>query len=131
MSEEINFREHSITNNDLPEDKKAILESAMESAMMKTASFRTSGNYQQPYPSPLLNLSDMEIPERMVELFKWCKYFYMFDPIIAGAINSLSTFPVTDVILTDIVEYKNNQKDSDQMKLYKIFFLIKFISTSY
>ncbi len=103
--------------NLLDETKKKILETEKENAvnMIKTASFREG--LQDPYPSPFLNLSDLKIPERAVEIFKWCRYFYMFDPLVAGAINSLATFPVTDVYLEDIDD--DDEEESEMLKTYK------------
>lgn len=89
---------------------------AVESnGMIKTASFK--GDMQDPYPSPFLNLSDMNLPRSTIEIFKWCKYYYTFDPLISGAINALATFPVTEVSLED----KNNKqrKNSDSSKVYE------------
>jgi len=100
-------------------DKKAMLEkelnAAIEGSQEKVASFR--GNMQNPYPSPFLNLSDMQLPESTIDVFKWCKYYYTFDPLISGAINALATFPVSEVTLEDD-ENKSKEK-SDSVKLYE------------
>jgi hypothetical protein len=96
-------------------------ESALGNAMMKIASF--DGKVQDPYPSPFLNLADTQIPRTTTEIFRWCKYFYTFDPLIAGAINALSTFPITEVYLQDRDSDTNRGEESDTVKLYKrIFF---------
>lgn len=94
-----------------------------EEGMTKFASFR-QGMMQDPYPSPFLNLSDTHIPNRMSDLFELCRYFYMFDPLIAGAINSLATFPVTNVFLDESkiaqkAKKDGDKNDSDQLKTYK------------
>ena len=101
---------------DLSEERQAMVRNAKEDAMMKVASF--DGSHQDPYPSPFLNLSDTQIPRTTVEIFRWCKYFYMFDPLISGAVNALATFPVTEVYLED----KNAKDDNDEtptLKTYK------------
>jgi len=100
-----------------------------EEGMSKFASFRQN-LVQDPYPSPFLNLSDTKIPNKMSELFELCRYFYMFDPLIAGAINSLATFPVTNLYLdeskmADKAKVGADGKktgvkdDSPQLKTYK------------
>ena len=88
---------------------------AIEEAQEKIASF--NGQMQNPYPSPFLNLSDMQLPQSTIEVFKWCKYYYTFDPLISGAINALATFPVTEIHLED--EEGKNQEKSEQTKLYE------------
>lgn len=98
--------------------KEAFLESEKSKAidMVKVASYR--GTSQDPYPSPFLNLSDTKIPETSQQIFQWCKYFYMFDPLISGAINALAAFPVTEVYLEDL-ENKNDDAESSVLKEYE------------
>lgn len=95
-------------------DKAAFLKEERDKALVKLASFNQ--NYQNPYPSPFLNLSDMQLPKSTIETFKWCKYYYTFDPIIAGAINALANFPVTEVMFEDD---NNTKKSKEDIKLYK------------
>lgn len=88
---------------------------------------------QRPYASPMLTLSDMKMPKTTTEFFKWCKYYYTFDPLISGAINACSTFPVTDIYLEDsaanqAIQAKQTSENSDdsiqqtasdELKLYQ------------
>jgi hypothetical protein len=85
--------------------------------MVKTAGFNSMK--QDPYESPFLNLSDTKIPDTSREIFQWCKYYYMFDPLISGAINALANFPVTEVYLEDIDDKLAGQGDSDIFKTYE------------
>ena len=95
----------------------------------------TSGIMQPPYSAPFITLSDTKLPQTSLEIFKWCKYVFMFDPLISGAVNALATFPVTEINLEDM-EDKPEQKmqdakntttsdsdnvddDSDDLKLYR------------
>lgn len=93
----------------LAEEKMKAVEGA---GMVKTAAFR--GDMQDPYPSPFLNLSDMNLPRSTIEIFKWCKYYYTFDPLISGAINALASFPVTEVTIED-----TDNTNSEQAKIYR------------
>lgn len=89
------------------------------------------GNFvQRPYTSPMLTLSDYKLPKSTPEFFKWCKYYYTFDPLIAGAINAMSTFPVTEMYLEDMAAnqgdgtvddrgVRGSDDESDTLKLYK------------
>ena len=95
------------------------------------ASFSSSSNViQRPYTSPMLTLSDFKMPKTTTEFFKWCKYYYTFDPLIAGAINACSTFPITEIYLEDMVANEGDGRvsdegiqgedgESDTLKLYK------------
>ncbi len=107
-------------------EKAKILKEAKVKAwegIPKVASFAMKD--QDPYPSPYLNLSDYQIPRNMVEVFKWCRYFYKFDSLIGGAVNALARFPVTDIILEDmeaLPEGWDQRKDSPTLELYRQVF---------
>ena len=70
---------------------------AYPSASMRNTSYRN-------YRSSFLTLADFEIPSDYRDIFKWCRWFFKFDPLIGGAVRSLATFPVTDYILNDTTE---------------------------
>lgn len=76
------------------------------------------GATQSPYPSPFLTLSDLKIPNSAIEIFQWCRYTYMFDPLISGAINALSSYPITEVSLEDRSN-KNTDEQSSMLKFYE------------
>lgn len=91
-------------SNSNTKSKEDMLKEEKQAAMEKVASVYTTGYGQQvqaPYPSPYVTLSDMSIPNKMSELFKMCKWYNMFDPLVAGAINALATFPITEVYLEE------------------------------
>lgn len=97
-------------------NKEELIKSEKQEAIEKVASVYSLGYgqvAQQPYPSPFITLSDMSIPNKMSELFKMCKYYYTFDPLVSGAINALSSFPVTEIYM----EESNNAKKMLQKKM--------------
>lgn len=102
-------------SNDVSFDKQAFLEEEKERAMEKVASINMT-NMQPRYNSPYVTLSDMRIPTQMKELFGMCKYFYMFDPIIAGGVNALATFPVTEVIVEESNEARLQMANEEDKK---------------
>lgn len=101
-------------------EKLAILQNEKQEALVKLASFNVQA--QEPYPSPFLNLSDTHIPKTTSEIFRWCKYFFTFDPLIAGAVNALAAFPITEIYIED-KENSTTNEESDTLKTYKrVFF---------
>lgn len=125
------------SSNDVPPpnqmsmfDKNAFLKNAKENyvnGFEKTASydgpvdsgalagFSSSSNViQRPYTSPMLTLSDFKMPKSTNEFFKWCKYYYTFDPLIAGAINACATFPITEIYFEDMVANEGEGEISDE-----------------
>lgn len=109
-------------NNDSRMDKMR----AKQELIIKTAA--ATEIQQKNYGSPFLSLSDMNMPTRMNDLFKWCKYFYTFDPIIHGAVNALASFPVTPLSLEESNEYLNeDRKVGEQRSLVKESDLMKSV----
>lgn len=106
-------------------EKQKILKEAKDSAWQgipKTASIYMKE--QDPYPSPYLNISDYQMPKSMVEIFKWCRYFYKFDSLIGSAVNSLARFPVTDILFEDMeaaAESNNNNPTSTESPTLKLY----------
>lgn len=98
----------------LPEkmNKEQYLKTMKEKAIEKTAAASSIG--PQGGMSSFLNLSDLSLPDNMTELFQWCKYFFMFDPIIHGAINALATFPVTPITLEETDEWVEKRKEASK-----------------
>jgi hypothetical protein len=85
-----------------------------ENSMVKVAhpsSSMTNHSYRQ-YRSSFLTLSDMQIPDDYREIFRWCRYFFKFDPLIGAAVRSLAVFPVTDWILNDTEDSNDDDIDT-------------------
>lgn len=100
-----------------------------------------NGNHlqQDPYVNSYMSLMDTKIPQKMSELFKLCRYFYLFDPLVAGGVNALAGFPVTEIYMEESNEARlamaekakaeqdetkssldpSVTEESDQLKTYK------------
>lgn len=74
----------------------------------------TNNSYKQ-YRSSFLTLGDMQIPDDYKEIFKWCRYFFKFDPLIGAAVRSLATFPITDWILNDTEKADQNDVETEDV----------------
>ena len=90
------------------------------------SSSMTNNSYKQ-YRSSFLTLGDMQIPNDYKEIFKWCRYFFKFDPLIGAAVRSLATFPITDWMLDDTEKADANdiqtedQNSEDPSETYKFY----------
>lgn len=73
--------------------------------------YKSSGRTKKSlYPSPFFSLSDFYLPTNIKDMFNWCKYFFMKDPIIGGVIPKLAQYPVTDFtyhVEDDVKEHKD------------------------
>ena len=104
-------------------EKAKILKTAKEDALHSLPKIASAYIREQaPYDTPYLNLSDMQIPQNMTEVFKYCRYFYKFDSLVGAAVNSLARFPVTDIIYEDMELLPKNwdpKQDSPTLDLYR------------
>lgn len=70
-------------------------------------------SYRQ-YRSSFLTLGDMQIPDNYRDIFRWCRYFFKFDPLVGAAVRSLATFPVTDWVLHDTKESDTKEAEDEE-----------------
>ncbi len=51
------------------------------------------------YPSPFFDIAHTYYPATVKALFKWCRYYFLTNPIINATAFKLSEYPVTDIII--------------------------------
>src|SRR5271169_3273814 len=51
------------------------------------------------YPSPFFDVAHTYLPVTVKGLFKWCRYYFMTNPLINATVFKLSEYPVTDIII--------------------------------
>jgi hypothetical protein len=51
------------------------------------------------YPSPFFDLSSTYLPRNVRELFRYCEYYFMTNPLINAVISKMSEYPVTEITL--------------------------------
>lgn len=83
----------------------------------------TMSNYsQRNYRSSFLTLGDMQIPDDYRKIFKWCRYFFKFDPIIGASVRSLAVFPITDIIYNDTRQSEEAETPTEETsETYKFY----------
>lgn len=57
------------------------------------------------YPSPFFDVAHTYMPATVKALFKWCRYYFLTNPLINATVFKLSEYPITDII----VEHENPQ----------------------
>jgi hypothetical protein len=50
------------------------------------------------YPSPFFDISQTYMPPTVKELFRWCQYFFIKEPLFASVVSKIAEYPVTDFI---------------------------------
>lgn len=51
------------------------------------------------YPSPFFDVAHTYLPTTIKSLFKWCRYYFLTNPLINATCFKLSEYPVTDIII--------------------------------
>lgn len=51
------------------------------------------------YPSPFFDVAHTYLPATLKQLFRWCRYYFLTNPLINATVFKLSEYPITDVII--------------------------------
>lgn len=51
------------------------------------------------YPSPFFDIAHTYLPVTVKQLFRWCRYYFLTNPLINATVFKLSEYPVTDIII--------------------------------
>jgi hypothetical protein len=65
---------------------------------------RTEGGLNRPgmrYPSPFFDIGHTYLPKNMKALFRWCRYYFLTDPLINASVSKMATYPITDLHFED------------------------------
>lgn len=63
------------------------------------------------YPSPFFDVSQQFLPSDQGQLHKWCRYYFLTNPIINAACSKMAEYPVTPLLF--------ETEDSNLQKTYK------------
>ena len=50
------------------------------------------------YPSPFFDIAHTYMPATVKMMFRWCRYYYLVNPLINAVVSKMSEYPVTDII---------------------------------
>jgi hypothetical protein len=51
------------------------------------------------YPSPFFDVAHTYLPVTIKQLFRWCRYYFLTNPLINATVFKLSEYPITDIII--------------------------------
>jgi len=51
------------------------------------------------YPSPFFDVAHTYLPTTVKQLFRFCRYYFMTNPLINATVVKLSEYPITDIII--------------------------------
>ena len=61
------------------------------------------------YPSPFFDIAHTYMPVTIKALLKWCRYYFLVNPLINATVFKLSEYPITDVIVDHASENVKRQ----------------------
>lgn len=53
------------------------------------------------YPSPFFDISATYLPPSVKALLRWCRYYYLTNPLINTVIHKMSEYPITEIIIDE------------------------------
>ena len=51
------------------------------------------------YPSPFFDVAHTYLPDTVKQMFQWCRYYTLTNPLIAAVVNKMAEYPITDIII--------------------------------
>lgn len=59
---------------------------------------RTGSDYGLQYPSPFFDIAHTYLPATVKQMFRWCRYYFLVNPLINAIVFKMSEYPITDVL---------------------------------
>jgi hypothetical protein len=72
------------------------------------------GNAGVNYPSPFFDIAHTYLPVTVKQMFRWCRYYFLTNPVINAVVFKLSEYPITDIII--------DHEDPKVVELWTTFF---------
>jgi len=69
----------------------------------------SSSDYGLQYPSPFFDIGQTYLPATVKQMFRWCRYYFLVNPLINAVVSKMADYPITDIILDT---EKQDLKDS-------------------
>ena len=53
------------------------------------------------YPSPFFDIGHTYLPPSTKALLRWCRYYYLTNPLINSVIHKMSEYPITEIVIDE------------------------------
>lgn len=51
------------------------------------------------YPSPFFDVAHTYLPTTVKQMFRWCRYYFLTNPLINATVFKLAEYPITDIVI--------------------------------
>ena len=51
------------------------------------------------YPSPFFDVAHTYLPTTVKQMFRWCRYYFLTNPLINAVVFKMAEYPVTDILI--------------------------------
>jgi hypothetical protein len=69
-------------------------------------------DYGLQYPSPFFDIGHTYLPATIKQMFRWCRYYFLVNPLINAVVSKMSEYPITDILFdTERPELKTRWTD--------------------
>ena len=79
------------------------------------------------YPSQWWDVAHMELPQSIKQMFRWCRYHALVNPIVSSVVKKMAAYPITKVIVDERAGegFEKNKKRWEDF-LYKAIDINRF-----
>ncbi len=63
------------------------------------------------YPSPFFDIGHTYLPTSIKQMFRWCRYYFLTNPLINAVTYKMAEYPITDIII--------DEEDSEQRERWR------------
>src|SRR5689334_22226679 len=53
------------------------------------------------YPSPFFDIGHTYLPTSIKQMFRWCRYYFLTNPLINAVTYKMAEYPITDIIFDE------------------------------
>lgn len=64
------------------------------------------------YPSPFFDIGHTYLPPSLKALLRWCRYYYLVNPLINAVIHKMAEYPITELVIDEKDQNIKNKWDN-------------------
>jgi hypothetical protein len=81
---------------------------------------RQEGGGAVRYPSPFFDIGHTYLPTSIKQMFRWCRYYFLTNPLINSVTYKMAEYPITDIIVDEEDSERRTHWEEMIEHVYKI-----------